>query len=215
MVTLRTALQNPANTPDGIITGDISNNVDINKTQGLRQNGTATTWDDLRFPPSAVKAVVGKEAKFQAYKGSVVIKFQNGADQSIAFVAQLPHDYKLGSDLKPHMHMTLPVAGSGAGVENIKFDMTYSIANISDAFPAESSLTITADVQNVAADLHGYVPLGTIDGSAIDDVSTIILCALTRDVGVANAYDENIYLLEIDIHYQKDSLGSDEELSKT
>ena len=209
------ALRNPLNTPDGIKSGDATNNVDTNKTQGIRQNGTTTTWDDLRFPSSNVKAIPGKEAKDQAYKGSIIMKFEDGADQGIAFVVQLPHDYKFGSDLRPHMHMTLPVAGSSAGVENIKFDMTYSIANLADAFPAESTLTITSDVQNTAADLHGLVPLGTIDGSAIDDISTMILCSLTRDVSVADNFTEDIYLLEIDIHYQRDSLGSDEEYTKT
>jgi len=215
MTIIGDALQNPLNTPDGIKSGDSTNNVELNKTQGVRQNGDTATWDDLRFPPSASKKIPGKEAKDQIFKSTVVLKFQDNVDQGITFVVQLPHDYKLGSDLRPHMHMTLPVAGSGSGVENIKFDMTYCIANLSDAFPAESTLTITADMQNELANLHGYVPLGTISGSTIDDVSTMILCSLTRDVSVANNFTEDVYLLEVDIHYQKDSLGSEQELSKT
>jgi len=215
MAELKDLLLDPTETPDGIKTGDAVDNVELNKTQGVRQNGSSATWDDLRFPPSNSSKIPGKEAKDQIYKSAIVLKFQDHVDQGITFVVQLPHWYKLGSDLKPHMHITLPVAGSASGVENIKFDMTYCAANLGDAFPVESSLSITADVQNSAADLHGYVPLGTIDGSAIDDVSTMILCSLTRDVSVANNFTEDVYLLEVDIHYEIDSLGSETELSKT
>jgi len=209
------ALRNPLNTPDGIKSGDVVNSAELNKIQGLRYNGTVTTWDDLRFPPSLSKKIPGKEAKDQIYKSTVVLKFEDGADQGITFVVQLPHDYKFGSDLRPHMHMVMPVAGSASGVQNIKFDMTYCAANLNEAFGAELNLSITADVQSRASDLHGLVPLGTIDGSAIDDVSTMILCSLTRDVSVADNFTEDIYLLEVDIHYEKDSTGSETEYTKT
>jgi len=173
-----------------------------------------TVWDDLRFPASAVRLSGSQPPTATLYKGGSVLSFPDNADKTIYFTVQLPHNYKYGTDLKPHMHLTMPNAGSGAGVENIKFDLTYSLANISDAFPAESTLTITADVQNAAADVHGYVPFAAIDGSGIDNVSTMILCSLTRDVSVADNYGDDIYLLEIDFHYEIDAIGSDEELTK-
>ena len=46
-ITLAEALQDSANTPDGIITGDATNNVNTNKTQGVRYNGTSTVWKDM------------------------------------------------------------------------------------------------------------------------------------------------------------------------
>ena len=41
-----------------------------------------------------------------------------------------------------------------------------------------------------------------------------IIFSLTRDVAVANDYASAAYLVEADIHYQIDSLGSKEELVK-
>ena len=47
MTELSTALQDPTNTPNGIKSGDSTNYVEMNKTQGLRQRGTSTTWIDM------------------------------------------------------------------------------------------------------------------------------------------------------------------------
>jgi len=45
-------------------------------------------------------------------------------------------------------------------------------------------------------------------------VSEMIICSLTRDVSVANNYDDEVYLLEADFHYQADQIGSFLEYSK-
>jgi len=76
---------------------------------------TQTVWDDLRTPSNTSKKVPGKEATDQAYLGGVVLAFSSTTDQAISFNVQMPHAYKLGTDIEFHAHIILPTAGAGGG----------------------------------------------------------------------------------------------------
>lgn len=211
------AIVNGVEIPNGLLETDTSTPTDLtldcgaNKTLKLNQ----VVWDDLRTPANGTKKITGKEAKDQLYLGGVVIKFEKTEDQAVAFNVQLPHAYKLGTDIEFHVHIVPPVAGLGLGAENVKFDFTYSWANIGDTFPVETSVSATRDVQNDGADEHILMEIeDVIDGSGIDGVSSMLICSLTRDISVANNYDEDIYLLELDFHFQIDTMGSRQEAVK-
>ena len=95
--------------------------------------------------------------------------------------------------------------------------MTYSWADINGAFPAETTITATRDVQNDSADTHILLDIGDVLASnkvGTDDVSSMIICSLERDTSVADNYDDSVYLLEADFHYQIDAPGSREEFTK-
>jgi len=198
-------------TLDLINDGDLILNCGTDKTLKLQD----TVWDDLRTPANSSKKVPGKEAKDETYKSGLIIKFEKADDQAVAFNVQLSHNYKLGTDIEFHIHIVTPVAGSGSGAENVKFDFTYSWADIGDAFPDATTVIAIRDVQNDGADDHILMEIAdSIDGSGISGVSSMLICSLTRDVSVANNYDENIYLIEVDFHYQIDTIGSRTEMTK-
>ena len=173
-----------------------------------------THWTDLRFPPGTTKLDSTNPPDETIYKGGQVLAFSSSVNNKLYFTAQMPHGWKLGSTIDVHLHIVLPVAGSGAGVENVKFDVTHSIAMIGGTFPAETTITATRDVQNDPADKHIYFDISDIDMSSFAGLSTVILFSLERDTGVANDYANDIYIVEADVHYQMDSPGSDEELAK-
>jgi len=172
-------------------------------------------WDDLRFPVGSVRGGGAFDTTPTAYKGGIVEAFSTGPNnESIQWIAQLPHATKLNPTLEFHMHYVLPAAGAGAGVENIKFDFTYSWADINDSFPAETSESETLDVQSLSADTHYLLDWDIDMTGAGSDVSSILICSLTRDVGVANDYASSVYFLEADFHIPLDTFRSREEYVK-
>lgn len=184
--------------------------------------GTAKTlelqtvvWDDLRTPINSSVKVAGKQPTETVYRGGIVYSFSKITDNQIAFNVQLPHTYKLGSDIEFHIHYAIPTSGVGGGAENIKWDFTHAWADIGDAIPAETTVNTTLDMQNQSANTHylGEI-IGTIDGSGISGVSSMIICGLTRDVSVADNYDDVVYILELDFHYQINTIGSRQEAVK-
>jgi len=164
-------------------------------------------WEDLRFPASSVRLGGAAPATFQAYKDGGVLAFATTPDQYIYIIAQMPHAWEQGTDIEVHIHWTIPTAGSGVGAENVKWDLTYSWSDIGDAIPNSSADTLTRDVQNLAADLHMLNSFGTITGTGFTK-SGILIISLKRDVSVANDYADDVYLLELDIHYKINRAGS-------
>jgi len=165
-------------------------------------------WDDLTTPVLISKKIVGKEPADVAYRGGMVQAFSDSADNAVAFNAQLRHAYREGSDIEFHIHAVLPKAGAGSGVENIKFDFTYSWSNIDAVVPAETTVNTTIDVQDYAAHTHYLITIKDIIAGVGKTISSVIICSLTRDVGVANNYEDDIYLVSLDFHYERDTNGS-------
>lgn len=185
-------------------TGDLELDCGANNTLELIQ----PVYEDLRFPVGSVRAAGTYPPTETAYRGSYILAFDSGPNnESIQFTAQLPHNYKEGTDIVFHIHWTIPNPGAGGGAENVKWDFTYSWANIGSLFPAQSSATITVDVQNDVAADHMVDDVVTMSGTG-KTISSMILCSLTRDVSVANDYGGSAYFLEADFHYQIDTIGS-------
>lgn len=181
---------------------------------------TDTLWDDLRIVPGAFQFVgtgdptlvdwtpSGSGVTFKAYEF-------NNADRAF-FMMQVPHNYKLGTDLKPHIHWTPGTRGNEENGNTVAWKMDYSIANIGAAFPTSGTVDLT-DTCSGTDHLHEITPSGTITGTAITSVSTMLMCRIYRDTGdtwATNTTGNRPLLLEIDFHYEIDSPGSRQEVSK-
>ena len=184
--------------------GDLELDCGANNTLELIQQ----VYDDLRFPVGSVKGAGAFPPADQPYRGGIVLDFTTGPNsESIQFLAQLPHTYKQGEDVVFHVHWTIPTDGLGLGAENVKWDFTYSWANINAVFPGEATEPLTVDVQNRVAHTHYMDNVFTLNGAG-KNISSIIICSLTRDVTVANDYGHSAYFLEADFHYPVDTIGS-------
>ena len=168
---------------------------------------TDNNWDDLRFPASAIRLPGANAPTVTAYKGGQVLAFVDNADNFIYVIAQLPHAWEEGTDISVHLHWTPQVAGGAAGVENVKWDLTHSWANEQGTFPGEAAITVTRDVQNDAVDTHLVTTFADISATG-KTFSSILILSLKRDTGVANNYGSDAFLVEIDIHYKRNRLGT-------
>lgn len=68
-------------------------------------------------------------------------------------------------------------------------------------------------LQTGGTDDHMLDSIATITGTS-KNVSSMLICSLTRDVSVANDYADNAYLVEVDSHFQIDTIGSRQMTSK-
>jgi len=194
-----------------VAASDLKIECGTNKTLELQ----TVVWDDLRTPVNSSVKVAGKQPTETVYRGGIVYEFSKVTDNQVAFNVQLPHSYKLGTDIEFHIHYAIPTSGAGAGAENIKWDFTHAWSDIGDSIPSETTVNTTLDMQNQSADTHYLGEIaGTIDGSGIGGVSSMLICGLTRDVSVADNYNDVVYLLELDFHYQINTIGSRQEASK-
>jgi len=151
-------------------------------------------------------------ASVQGSVGVYVWHFNTGEINEVFFSVQLPHAYKEGTDLKPHIHWTKHNSDSG----NVKWGLEYTICNVASTFPDTTTLTSTSVDTGSSTTPYNHLltNLGTISGTGLT-VSSMLIGRLFRDgIDPTDTYDGYAALLEFDIHYQVDSLGSILETAK-
>jgi hypothetical protein len=200
---------------DMIVAGPATFEDDVEMQGDLTFVGDATVWDDLRVPAqNTIINPTKSEPAFEEFTdGLFVYKFDttNADDESVHFVAQMPHAYKEGSDIGPHLHWSPDTSNTG----NVRWQLEYVIANIDNTFDTTAtSETITVAAGGTAL-FHEYDEFSDIDGTGLT-ISHIIMCRLTRlsTSDVLDTFTGNAAFLEFDFHYEIDTVGSREILDK-
>jgi len=173
-----------------------------------------TFWDDALASGLSLKG--GATAPtLRTFKGTIQqIAFQDATQNDEAFgQVQFSHRMKLSTDIDPHLHLALedaPAAG-----DTVVFEIEYSWADLNEAYPNTTTQTILIPVSAWAALTHKYVDLTDLTGDGGDNVSSILTFRITRmQSSVHDTYDDWVFLLAIDFHYEVDSPGSRGETSK-
>lgn len=175
----------------------------------MRMENDATVWNDVFVELNPASAVYAPT--YTDYKAGRVITFSDEAanPDRIHFVTQLPHGYKPGTTIEPHVHWT----GEDGTAGQVAWKLDYSTCAINGTFGVTNSTT-TYVVKSTTADYHEYTDIGTIAG--VTGISTVIMGTLSRDSTAAgDTYNgKSVYLLQFDLHYQSDTIGSRTELTK-
>lgn len=219
--TLSEALQDPANTPNGIITGDSTNKVDANKTQGIRYHGTATVWKDMVMGLFGKKLLSTSGKVDYDYDENVIIFAPSGvittANDRVGGNQEINHEFKVGTDItfKPHIHWWQQVTSNA--VLPVVFTARYRLQR-NNAIKVTSWTTITADagvddVFDFTAESDGlYNQITHFDDITITcGISDTLQIQMTR----TDSQTGDVSTTFFDIHGEVDSDGSDEEITKT
>lgn len=199
----------------------INTNLAVESDGTVRMEGDATVWDDLRVPlsePSTGKVLPEWGGFPYGDAGSVpyINWFRASGIDEMYFVVQLPHDWNEGTTIFPHIHWV--PSENGAGVP--RWGLQYAWANIGDVFPAYNTIYGTTRYPTQVGDLVNntqyLTPFGSggIAGTG-KKISSMLICRIFRDgdhvddtfAGLAGA-------LEVDFHYERNTLGSREEYTK-
>lgn len=197
--------------------GGATDNTEFEADGTMKMNGDASVWDDLRITPTAFDFLGNSDPTLVSYQpggSGTSTKLYEFAKGDIAyFVVQLPHKYKVGTDIGVHIHWTPGRSGTAETGNLVGWKVQYSWANIGEAFVAMQ----TADLSDACdgMDLHQMTPSVTIDGhTAAKGISSMLTCQIERtDTGTDDTWAETgsgqlPMLLEVDFHYEIDTIGS-------
>jgi hypothetical protein len=175
-------------------------------------------WDDLRVPMSATKLGGSKDPGFAVFKtngsgsqGTFIFWFDAASEEELYFVAQLPHSYKEGSNITPHVHW-VPKADGKAG-EKVSWGLEYSWQNMGSTF-GNTTIIYTnthSPAETLVAERHYRSDMAAITGTG-KTISSMLVCRLFRNAtgagGSTDDYTADAGLLEFDFHFQMDTRGS-------
>jgi len=183
--------------------------VRVDPVDGVWLTGDGTLWEDLRVPLETGKTAGSNVPTFEQIvddgSGSAGVFAYNFDDgDEIWLSVQMPHAWKIGSTIYPHLHWA---AEGDASTKNVGLGIEYTWTNIGADISATT--IVTRDVAGGTAlsqQIHD-VPSTGWDGTG-KTLSSIILCRIFRQAAAADNYTGGVFLLEFDVHYELDSLGS-------
>jgi hypothetical protein len=173
-------------------------------TAGLGQD----LWDDLRFPaqginPAGAAAPPSVDDVLTSYPGTLL--FSGSAENVIAGVAQMPHAWKEGTAIKPHIHWSKPVGSANATDWVLYYRILGSPGDAPGNWVGPVAGTIAAGSPTVSNEMviTSFGPI-TMTGKK----GSCVICWNVRRLGNTDADSGTARFYEFDIHYQIDKFGS-------
>ena len=173
-------------------------------------------WEDLRFPATSLQGGGVNDPAFLLFQDNGVAsvgvwawQFSAVLNQDLFFWAQIPHSWKQGTDLYPHIHWAPMTAAAG----DVAWAYEYSFANIGNPFPLTTQDNIFPAAPGVALEhvLSPFTPVSVPSGL----ISGMFGCRIRRrGSNAGDTYPGLVALLEFDLHYQRNTPGSRQELVK-
>lgn len=201
--------------------GDGSNQVKFDPSGHLSLEGSATNFNDITVPPFSTYTSGSNAPLFSAMKnngsgsrGVQTFTFQDVSasyEQEVFFSIQMPHNWKEGTVIYPHVHWSPQTNTSGAVVWGFEYSWVDYNSTTPVAFPNTSIITATsAAVTGSDVDKHLIAGFSSLTPSGSQGkISSILMCRLFRNSSNASDnYTGNAALLSFDIHYELDGMGS-------
>lgn len=214
----------------------INTNVTVESDGTLVSSGAATVWNDINVYPDVFTATQStgpsqtqwKKTAANNSQGVFLWSFSATVEQEVYFQVQLPHGYKEGTTLYPHVHWTtFTVNPTGTVVD---WALEYTIMKMGGTFGNTVMISgSTPVVAPTAAGQHTVTALTPITSGITPnnlEISTVLVCRLFRNsiVTAANStlhggtdidtYSGGAGLLGFDIHYESDFPGSRDQTTK-
>ncbi|WP_291102742.1 MULTISPECIES: hypothetical protein [unclassified Flavobacterium] len=152
--------------------------------------------DDLRvsLDKGAASAVLGY---LSGTTGPQIWFFRNNQSDGMSFTLQLPHNWKDGTTIYPHIHWVPKSTGSG----DVQWNLDYTWANLNTGtFSAVTTITGIA-TGPFTVNQHLLTTIGTgIDGTGMT-YSSVLICRIWRDSSLAgDTYADDAGGLSMDFH---------------
>jgi hypothetical protein len=172
-------------------------------------SGNATVWEDIRIPGS-LAGTAASSPDYVSFVGGGLYGygFDGGVTtEQVFFQIQMPHSWKIGTNIHPHVHWMPTTTATGT----VAWYLEYTWTDGYNTFPAPTIISAISATEGQWK--HQRTNLPAIDGSEISDISSMLICRLYRNPN-ADTYANDAGLLEFDIHYESDTLGSRLEFTK-
>lgn len=163
-------------------------------------------WEDLNAGGVNLTLAASGQPDKVAINGSNIISYAFdgvASAEELHWCVELPHTYKEGTDLRPHIHLYPTTNAAG----NIRFTLEWYISRCTLA-PITGSTSVTVAAPEVAWQEIRTEFDDVIDGSDLTIAAQLHFRVRRTPADAADTYAADVALGTIGIHYQKDTLGS-------
>jgi len=165
---------------------------------GGYEEGSLYLEEDLRMPATAINPPgQPSDPDFDEVNGGYL--FDAASEEIILIIAQMPHSWIEGSNIKPHVHWQPTNTNTG----NVNWSIRYKWVDIGETEPGSWETVSVLDPAEGTAYKHQITNVGIVDGTG-HTLSSILTIFLSRKgADAADTYNTDALLKEFDIHYSK------------
>lgn len=189
-----------------IIIGGSTDNTTVASDGTISFSGAATVWEDVRV--SLQSRGTSSAPIFSSFLGGLYAwSFEDGTTDMLYFEVQMPHSWKEGTRIYPHVHWVGPASDAS---NTVVWNLEYLWVNINSIYSTPTTNVSSNATAPGTAYTHVMtnIPVNGIDGTG-KTISSILVCRLSRNAtGGGDTYNSNAFLLAFDIHYEINTVGS-------
>lgn len=193
---------------------DDGNYTELEADGTLKMVGDATVFEDLQFPISNAKVPAANAPTWETFTPNTN-EYGFAVDDFIDTQAnEALHSWKLGSTGDVHLHITTKAANSTGADRFAKFTVVVAYCDTSETWQ-ETSFTAELTIPDGTGALEMfYLDMGdlTLTNYVLE---AEVRCRVTRiDATGGTEYSGNIFITQVGIHLENDTVGSRAENSK-
>lgn len=194
--------------------GGIANYSEFESDGTLKFNGNATVWKDVNiggYSLSTIPAQVPDVVQFVDNLGANTGIYTRGfvVGEAVSGALEIPHDYKQGSDITPHVHwqgITAPT-----GTDNVQWQLTYTVSRNGNTLVPTTTITIETGIDTqYEFNISSFV---AITGTSFQ-IGDQFLFSLERIAATVDEYGGDALIATFGIHYEVDTVGSRQIITK-
>ena len=171
--------------------------------------GNATVFEDLRAPATAINPP-GQVSDPDWDNANGGWLFDAGSTEILWILFQLPHAWKEGSTIYPHVHWSPTNTNTG----NVLWKIDYKWTNVDEVDAGSATPVEALSAGSGTALTHQMTSFTAQTGTGMT-ISSMLTIKLSRVGGDGtDTYNADALLREFDIHYEIDTIGSRQELVK-
>lgn len=190
--------------PNIIINGEIATIDQVNESVGQGYHDIVV-WDDIIISPATLSGGNTRPDRITLVSNIDAYGFNgDNTTEEMSGTTEIPHDYKEGTDLRPHIHW----CPSDTSVGDVKWQLEIAVAGVGETFVLDAIDSVVVASDQVDRK-HQVVEFDNVmDGTnfKIGDVIAIRLFRVPSDS--EDTYGSDAIFLSLGFHYEIDGDGS-------
>lgn len=172
-------------------------------------NGNATVWNELTFPATSLNTSE-VETAMPYDTTNIGLSAEPDDTEETAVIVHMPHSWKVGSAIYPHIHWDPTTTNAG----NVLWRIKYKWTNIGSTEAGSFTTLNLLQTANGTAFKQQEADFSSISGAGktMSSILTIIIQRVGDDV--TDNYTGNALFKEFDMGYEMDTVGSRSENAK-
>ena len=180
----------------------------------MKMVGDATVWDDINMGSAlltkpAASAPDTDQFKDEGGNDTGIETYAFAPGEKVSGLFEIPHAYKEGSDVIPHVHFQ--IIDAPTGTDKVKWQLIYTVAKLGETLDATTTIVVEQDV-DTQYEFHSTA-FAAITGTNFN-IEDQFLFQLSRVTASATEFAGDALIATFGLHYEIDTVGSRQTLTK-